>query len=40
VKENQGTLAQAYDFISGIVKKRGVIPTPETPAAPLPPINE
>lgn len=42
VKENQGTLSQAYDFISGIVRKRGIPPTaaPEPPAAPLPPINE
>ena len=42
VKENQGTLAQAYDFIAGIVRKRGVPLTaaPEPPAAPLPPINQ
>ena len=37
LKENQGTLAQAYDFLQGIIKKRGA--TPEPPAAPLPPIN-
>lgn len=41
VKENQGTLAQAYDFFQGIIKRRG----PSEPIAPaiesqLPPINQ
>lgn len=41
LKENQDTLAQGYDFIRGIVQNRQLPPiTPETPSAPLPPINE
>ena len=44
VKENQGTLAQAYDFIAGIVKNRGIPPatvSSGSPAGnPLPPINQ
>ena len=41
VKENQDTLAQAYDFVQGIVKRRGasepIAPAIETQ---LPPINQ
>lgn len=41
VKENQDTLAQAYDFIQGIIKRRGasepIAPAIETQ---LPPINQ
>lgn len=41
LRENQGTLAQGYEFIRGIVQNRSLPPiTPEAPAAPLPPINE
>ena len=42
MKENQNTLAQAYDFFVGIIKNRGIPPTPPpaAPAAPLPPINQ
>ena len=41
VKENQDTLAQAYDFIQGIVKRRGAS-EPIAPATEpqLPPINQ
>ena len=42
VKENQGTLAQAYDFIRGIVQSRTMPPigAEEVVEAPLPNINE
>lgn len=45
LKENQGTLAQAYDFIEGIIKRRGVVETAAdatgtVAAASLPPINQ
>lgn len=42
IKNNQSTLAQAYDFIQGIVKKRGAVPPVTDTAAtvPLPPINQ
>ena len=40
LKENQGTLAQAYDFLQGIIKKRGAAASAEAAAsAPLPEIN-
>lgn len=37
LKENQDTLAQSYDFVRGIIGKRG--PAPTEPVQPLPPIN-
>lgn len=43
MKDNQSTLAQAYDFLQGIIKNRGSLPsaTPSAPpASPLPPINQ
>ena len=51
LKENQGTLAQGYDFIRSIIANRGALPpiTPDATATvpdgsavgnPLPPINE
>ena len=41
LKDNQGTLAQAYDFIQGIIKKRGAAAAAESAASvPLPPINQ
>lgn len=43
LKENQGTLAQAYDFIQGIIKKRGAAAAAAEvteAVAPLPPINQ
>lgn len=48
VKDNQSTLAQAYDFIQGIIKNRGIAsasPPPSVPSGlpagtPLPPINK
>jgi hypothetical protein len=40
LKENQGTLAQAYDFIQGIIKKRGAAAAAAEVVAPLPPINQ
>ena len=42
IKDNQGTLAQAYDFIQGIIKRRGATPDSgdATQAAALPPINQ
>ena len=42
MKENQDTLAQAYDFFSGIIKNRGIRPKQKspTPAVELPPINQ
>lgn len=42
MKENQGTLAQAYDFLVGIIKNRGIPPTtpPAAPSVELPPINQ
>lgn len=41
LKENQGTLAQAYDFIQGIIKNRGIpSATPAAPSVELPPINQ
>lgn len=42
IKNNQSTLAQAYDFIQGIVKKRGAVPpvTDTATTVPLPPINQ
>ena len=41
LKENQGTLAQAYNFIQGIIRRRGAS-MPDTPSvsSPLPPINQ
>ncbi len=42
LKENQGTLAQAYDFIQGIIKNRSIPPVtpPAAPSVELPPINQ
>ena len=51
LKENQGTLAQAYDFFRSIIANRGALPPITSDAAatvpggsaagnPLPPINE
>ena len=43
VKDNQSTLAQAYDFLRGIFDKNGTLPAASgSPAAtpPLPPINQ
>ena len=44
LKENQGTLAQAYDFFQGIIKRRGtatpVADATGTVATKLPPINQ
>lgn len=39
MKENQGTLAQVYDFIHGIIKGRGATNTPAIETN-LPPINQ
>ena len=39
-KENQDTLAQAYDFVQGIIKKRNGISVEGTTAEALPNINE
>lgn len=44
-RENQGTLAQAYDFIHGLIKNRGALPDlppagEGTQAPVLPPINK
>ena len=36
--ENQDTIAQGYDFVRGIIGKRGSAPT--EPVQSLPPINE
>ena len=38
VKENQDTLAQAYDFLQGIFRRRSTQPT--VSGSPLPPINQ
>lgn len=38
LKENQDTLAQGYEFINNIIKRRGITPTATT-NEPLPPIN-
>lgn len=38
LKENQGTLAQGYEFIRSIIQSKGVLPSLEAPE--LPPINE
>lgn len=42
IKENQGDLVQAYQFVQGIIKNKGVLPEISTGVAeePLPPINE
>lgn len=43
LKENQGDLVQAYQFIHSLIKNKGALPdiAPAAPAAePLPPINE
>jgi hypothetical protein len=44
LKENQGTLAQAYDFIEGLIKRRSAAvaaaDATEAVAASLPPINQ
>ena len=42
LKENQGTLAQAYDFVQGIIKNHGIPPAtpPAAPSVELPPINQ
>ena len=43
LKENQGTLAQAYDFIQGIIRNKGALPPAGEPSGtvtPLPPINQ
>lgn len=41
MKENSGTIQQAYSMVQQIIANKGVLPiTPEPPAAePLPPIN-
>jgi len=38
LKENQDTLAQGYEFITGIIKMKGALP-PAGTGEPLPPIN-
>ena len=41
LKENQDTLAQGYDFIRGIIQKRGAVTdVPPADTTPLPPIND
>jgi hypothetical protein len=41
VRENQDTLAQAYDFVRGIVQRKPMVPPSGVEdAASLPPINE
>lgn len=41
LKENQGTLAQAFDFIQGIIKRRGAAAAvAEAAGTALPPINQ
>ena len=40
IKENQGTLAQGYEFIRGIVQNRTLPPVTTDTPVPLPPINE
>ena len=37
IKDNQGDIVNAYQFIQGIVKNRGAVPVTEEP---LPPINQ
>ena len=41
LKENGGTIQQAYSFVQQVIANKGVLPTitPETPSAPLPEIN-
>lgn len=39
IKENQDDLVKGYQFIQGIVKNKGIVPTLGT-ETPLPPINE
>lgn len=39
VKENQDTLAQGYEFISNIIKRRASVPPPAPAGEPLPQIN-
>jgi len=41
LKENGGTIQQAYSFVQQVIANKGVLPTitPETPPAPLPEIN-
>ena len=39
LKENGSTIQQAYQYVQQIIANRGVIPTPEPPVEPLPPIN-
>ena len=40
LKENGDTIQQAYQYVQQVIANKGVIPTPEPPAAePLPPIN-
>ena len=40
IKENQGDLVQAYQFIQVVIRNKGAVPAEEPPADPLPPINE
>ena len=41
LKENGGTIQQAYSFVQQVIANKGVLPTitPEPPSAPLPEIN-
>lgn len=39
LKENAGTIQQAYSLVQQIIANRGAIPAPPPPAEPLSPIN-
>ena len=41
LKENGGTIQQAYSFVQQVIANKGVLPTvaPDAPSAPLPDIN-
>lgn len=39
LKENAGTIQQAYSLVQQIIANRGAIPVPPPPAEPLSPIN-
>jgi hypothetical protein len=40
LKENQDTLAQGYEFVANVIKRRGAPPAIEAEPTPLPPIND
>ena len=40
LKDNGPTIQQTYQYVQQLIANKGVLPTPEPPVEPLPPINQ